>query len=307
MSTAPPGADSGRASFDPQTPIHTSALDLDAASLRRSSSSSAQRSRDGTRRSHDAHPAKPGALSKLVGRFRSVSTGTSASEASTPTVNRSGANSPAASDSESARSGHRTRTHGFKFSSVKAHPTPDVTGGTSIAGERPHGRKESAASHAHARDAATSLDLWNEAYDSLRDSPRTRGLVFAYEGIVCQELPDHLKVGGLNTTLRAHPDSMRLELVSVIAESGLRKRRSSKTSQIRDEARAMVSVTKHSIASLINAYPSAALAWCGLCTLTPVRLSLAIPARTRRTSLHLFSSFSFSFVFWVYLLPLLLC
>jgi hypothetical protein len=117
-------------------------------------------------------------------------------------------------------------------------------------------------------DAPASLALWTAAYDALRDSPASAGLVVAYESIVAQELPDHCKVGGLNTTLRDHPDSRRLELVAAIADAGLRKRRSTGASE--DPARAILDASKDSIGMMLGLYPSTALAWCGVCVLTPV-------------------------------------
>ena len=122
-------------------------------------------------------------------------------------------------------------------------------------------------------DANISLNLWNTAYDSLRDRSASAGLVVAYESIVSQELPEHRKIGGINTTLRDHPDSMRLELVSSIALAGLRKRRASKASDVDEAARAILESAKDTVELMLNAYPSTSLAWCGICALTPVSLS----------------------------------
>lgn len=132
-------------------------------------------------------------------------------------------------------------------------------------------------------DANISLGLWNAAYDSLRDRSASAGLVIAYESIVAQELPEHRKIGGINTTLRDHPDSMRLELVSSIASSGLRKRRASKASDVDEAARAILDSAKDTVELMLNAYPSTSLAWCGICALTPLLLDPLIQKQDIRS------------------------
>ncbi|KAI9150247.1 hypothetical protein HJFPF1_10005 [Paramyrothecium foliicola] len=131
-------------------------------------------------------------------------------------------------------------------------------------------------SKSHVSDAGLSLDLWSAAYDYLRDRSGSAGLVVAYESIISQELPEHRKIGGITTTLRDHPDSMRLDLVSSIASAGLRKRRASKASDVDEAARSILESAKDTVELMLNAYPSAALAWCGICALTPSLLQLLL-------------------------------
>lgn len=117
-------------------------------------------------------------------------------------------------------------------------------------------------------DAQASLDLWINSYDYLRDQPGTAGLVMAYEAVVSQELPEHLKVGGMATTLRDHPDERRFELLTSIATAGIAKRRST----THGLARQIVEEAKDTVDTMLTAYPSSAVAWCGFCTMTPMLL-----------------------------------
>lgn len=120
------------------------------------------------------------------------------------------------------------------------------------------------------RDADISLQLWNSAYDALRDDPTTAALVVSYESIISQELPDHLKIGGININFRGKSNTQRLELLTEIAKAGMTKRRGSKISQVDEAARTVSEISKERVASRLAVYPSSAVAWAGICTLTPV-------------------------------------
>lgn len=122
-----------------------------------------------------------------------------------------------------------------------------------------------------AYDSGYSLELWNSAYDALRDDPTTTGLVLAYESIISHELPEHLKTDGMNMSFRGRTDDERLQLLSAITTAGLNKRRSSKTSQNDDLARSVIETSKDAIGPLMPCYSSTAVAWAGICTMTPVR------------------------------------
>lgn len=115
-----------------------------------------------------------------------------------------------------------------------------------------------------------SLSLWNSAYDSLRDSPTTGAMVVAYESIISQELPVHLRSGGMTTSFRNRPDEERLALLTVITKSGLEKRRGSKTSQVEEVSRTIIDECKGAIGLELAEERATAVAWAGLCTLTPV-------------------------------------
>lgn len=121
----------------------------------------------------------------------------------------------------------------------------------------------------YGRDTSISLELWNAAYNSLRDSPRSAGLVAVYESILCQELPHGQSIGGLNQSL-PRSDEDRLRTLISITEAGLKKCRGGK-SQADDPARAMIRASRKIIKSVWMDYPSTAVAWSGICVLTPVR------------------------------------
>lgn len=114
-----------------------------------------------------------------------------------------------------------------------------------------------------------SLELWNAAYDSLRTDPGSSGLVQTYEAIISQELPNDQKQG-MNTPLSVHSPEKRLELMTTIATSGVRKGLGSKASQVDESSRKILDFAKETIGSLLPTYSSTPLAWAGLCTLTPV-------------------------------------
>ncbi|ATY63788.1 ankyrin repeat domain [Cordyceps militaris] len=125
---------------------------------------------------------------------------------------------------------------------------------------------------AAAREAGLSLDLWNAAYDSLRDGPSTSGLVLTYESIVSQELPSHMKTGGMTMNFRGRSDEDRLRLLQEIMGAGLGKRRGSRTNQGESQARTTIDAAKAAIDAVVPLYMSSAVAWAGICTMTPLLL-----------------------------------
>ncbi|OAA38209.1 hypothetical protein BBO_07218 [Beauveria brongniartii RCEF 3172] len=125
---------------------------------------------------------------------------------------------------------------------------------------------------AAAREASISLSLWNAAYDGLRDGPSTAGLVLAYESIVSQELPNHMKTGGMSMNFRGVSDDGRLRLLQEIMSAGLAKRRGSRTEQGESQARATIDAAKTAIDAVVPVYMSSAVAWAGICTMTPLLL-----------------------------------
>lgn len=114
-----------------------------------------------------------------------------------------------------------------------------------------------------------SLEIWNTAYDDLRNNTGTSGLVQAYESIISQELPNDQKQG-MNTALSVHTPEKRLELMTTIATAGVEKGLGSKASQVDESARKILDYAKETIGSLLSEYRSTPLAWAGFCTLTPV-------------------------------------
>lgn len=128
----------------------------------------------------------------------------------------------------------------------------------------------SSLSAAAGRDSGISLTLWNAAYDGLRDGPSTAGLVLAYESIVSQELPAHMKTGGMSMNFRGRSDDDRLRLLVEIMSAGLAKRRGSRTEQEDSPARATIDAAKLAIDAVVPVYMSTAVAWAGICTMTPV-------------------------------------
>ncbi|OAA69655.1 hypothetical protein ISF_02925 [Cordyceps fumosorosea ARSEF 2679] len=139
----------------------------------------------------------------------------------------------------------------------------------------PRSSLSSLAAAAAARDAGVSLDLWNAAYDVLRDGPATSGLVLTYESIIAQELPSHVKAaagGGMSINFRGRSDEDRLRLLQEIMSAGLAKRRGSRTEQGESPARATIDAAKAAIDAVVPVYMSSAVAWAGICTMTPLLL-----------------------------------
>lgn len=128
-----------------------------------------------------------------------------------------------------------------------------------------------------ASDTALSRVLWDEAYDNLRLDPSTSSLVVAYEAIISQELPDDLKFSAHSRVSLPREGDLetcdrRRELMIAILRAGLNKRRGSKASQVDDMARQLLTCVKGKVESAWGEFSSAATAWSGLCTLTPVSL-----------------------------------
>ncbi|KAF4121417.1 hypothetical protein GMORB2_1824 [Geosmithia morbida] len=129
----------------------------------------------------------------------------------------------------------------------------------------------SSSKHSGSIQATLSRDLWDEAYDRLRLDRNTAGLVVTYEFIVSQELPDELKAIARGVLSSADGDTdRRAEFMTAIARTGLAKRRGSKTSQVDDVSRMVVEYSKRAVAVELNEYPATALAWSGVCVLTPL-------------------------------------
>ncbi|KAG5991653.1 hypothetical protein E4U43_003973, partial [Claviceps pusilla] len=119
------------------------------------------------------------------------------------------------------------------------------------------------------KDAQNCLDVWNAAYDALGNDRRCSGLVVAYENIISQELPDHLKMGGLNSSFRGRPADERHCLLQEIAAAGLQKRRGSSTSPADDLAKKILNSAREQVGRVALEYDAAYVAWTGFCTLTP--------------------------------------
>ncbi|TFB02694.1 hypothetical protein CCMA1212_005552 [Trichoderma ghanense] len=135
------------------------------------------------------------------------------------------------------------------------------------------------------RDKSISMDLWNEAYNSLRDSTRSAGLVTVYESILCQELSHGQSIGGLNQSL-PRSDKERFKALITITESGLKRSRGTKL-QANTPAKAIIRAAGKTIKSVWATYPSTAVAWSGICILTPLLLGPTIEIEEmKRGALH---------------------
>jgi hypothetical protein len=97
--------------------------------------------------------------------------------------------------------------------------------------------------------------------------------VLAYESIISHALPDTLRPGhnGNGNGLPTESER-RAELMMMIAKSGLNRevKETSQTDSGDVEARENLIHTRSTIASLLDDQPSAAVAWAGFCSLTPV-------------------------------------
>ena len=120
------------------------------------------------------------------------------------------------------------------------------------------------------RDDAVSIGLWDEAYDLLRNKPKTTSLVTTYESIIAQELPDQLKAT-VNSALSSDNSGRRLELMEIIATNGLKKRRGSNNSSVNESVKAFVNEFKSLIEGAWERYQATPVAWVGICTMIPVR------------------------------------
>ncbi|KAK7397747.1 hypothetical protein QQX98_012888 [Neonectria punicea] len=114
--------------------------------------------------------------------------------------------------------------------------------------------------------AAPETDLWNTAYDALKTNLSTAGLVHAYESIISGHGVD----GGADGLPGGTP--RRLEVMTTVVETGLARELSSKSDAGDDLARNVLVDTRETVASLLDTHPGAAIAWAGICSLTPLLL-----------------------------------
>ncbi|KAM0420787.1 hypothetical protein ACHAPT_011448 [Fusarium lateritium] len=132
-------------------------------------------------------------------------------------------------------------------------------------------RRGSVAEEERARD----IELWNAAYDVLKKDARSTGLVVAYENIIGHELPEAQRPGYHGNPNELPMDGeQRLELMAMIASSGLNREVSvtSKSDSGDDDAREILVEARSIVASLVPQQSSAALAFAGICSLTPLLL-----------------------------------
>jgi hypothetical protein len=72
---------------------------------------------------------------------------------------------------------------------------------------------------------------------------------------------------------------IRLDLMNQITEKSLNKAKSrAKLEATAEVAVKVIDLAKEKVGSMLDAYPPAALAWSGFCTLTPVRHNVALIA-----------------------------
>ncbi|KAI8724113.1 NACHT-N domain-containing protein [Fusarium sp. LHS14.1] len=168
-----------------------------------------------------------------------------------------------------------------------AHP-PSVTSKSSVSSSstrasnassncplRHHRNSQSRRGSAAEEERARDVELWNAAYDALKKDARSNGLVLAYENIIGHELPEAHRPGHHGNPNELPMDGeRRLELMSMIASSGLNREVSvtSKSDSGDDDAREILVEARSTVASLMPQQPSAALAFAGICSLTPLLL-----------------------------------
>lgn len=184
------------------------------------------------------------------------------------------------------------RTPSFKSSFRGNTSSPTRAGSTS---STRHKRKISLAARSGASvnypasnpqihpEAPLSRELWEEAYDTLRLDPNTSNLVVTYESIVSKELPDDLKMLAHSALTPSDGDKdKRMEFMNAIVSAKMNKRRGSKASQSSEMPRVVLEHSQKTVEAVWDEYPSAALAWAGLCTLTPVSIYICLRNETRR-------------------------
>lgn len=230
---------------------------------------------------------RPGVFKRLVSRVRSNSsevTHSDNSSSSLPTGNSNSSELHRTTTNLSAQERNRGstpsfRTPTFKVGSSNANSSSPPAAGKklSVSSAKPH------------PEAGLSRELWDEAYDALRLDPSTSSLVVTYESIISQELPDELK-NVVHATLSPSDGNTdrRMDLMAAIASAGLSKRRGSKTSHVDDSARMILEQSKTIVESELDNFPSAALAWSGICTLTPLLIDPILRHEEfRRGMLHI--------------------
>ncbi|KAF7549485.1 hypothetical protein G7Z17_g6368 [Cylindrodendrum hubeiense] len=127
-------------------------------------------------------------------------------------------------------------------------------------------------SHNNATQPAQETDLWNAAYDALKANLSTAGLVLAYESILIQQLPTARR-HGVNGSCAGIPGGPhRLKLMTAVASAGLARELSSKSDTGDGLARNVLVEARETVASSLDRHPSAAIAWAGICSLTPLLL-----------------------------------
>ncbi|TWU74956.1 hypothetical protein ED733_005369 [Metarhizium rileyi] len=171
-----------------------------------------------------------------------------------------------------------SRAPSFRIRTPRLSRSPDLQ-------HSPSAKKRHGKNGHYARDAHLALELWNAAYDALRDEGRCFGLVLAYENIISQELPDHLKIGGLNSSFRGKSANQRLDLLTAITAAGLGKRRGLKDTHADDMVKVVLDVARDQVESVVPAYRAASVAWPGLCTLTPLLLEPVVNRESFRKGL----------------------
>ncbi|KPM43256.1 hypothetical protein AK830_g3237 [Neonectria ditissima] len=127
-------------------------------------------------------------------------------------------------------------------------------------------RHPDAAAPATKPAAAPETDLWNTAYDALKTNLSTAGLVHAYESILSGNGVD----GGPAGLPGGTPG--RLEVMTAVVETGLARELSTKSDAGDDMARNLLVDARETVASLLDTHPGAAIAWAGVCSLTPLLL-----------------------------------
>ncbi|PHH59128.1 hypothetical protein CDD81_3704 [Ophiocordyceps australis] len=201
------------------------------------------------------------ALRKLVGRLRNTSSITSSSIASTTST----------TSSIETQTRNEGRSEGYFFG-VRRLKAKHMSQSLAAAMRSP--RSCPSLPRCSLEHGRRSLQLWNEAYDALRDDAACTGLVVAYEKTVAQELPSSFGVaGGMGSGGGGGwSDEERLGLLAVVASSGLQRRRASKVSLADEAACRLLESARAAIEAVLPEYPAAVVAWSGLCTLTPLLL-----------------------------------
>ncbi|UPK96313.1 hypothetical protein LCI18_007248 [Fusarium solani-melongenae] len=172
----------------------------------------------------------------------------------------------------------RHHTHPPSVTSKSSVSAPSSTHASSISSNCPlrcHRNSQSRRGSAAEEERARDIELWNAAYDALKKDARSNGLVLAYENIIGHELPEAHRPGHHGNPNELPMDGeRRLELMSMIASSGLNREVSvtSKSDSGDDDAREILVEARSTVASLVPQQPSAALAFAGICSLTPLLL-----------------------------------
>jgi NWD NACHT NTPase-like protein len=126
-------------------------------------------------------------------------------------------------------------------------------------------------------DTDISLQLWDSAYNALKEEENTKKLVIDYE-IILTKYKNGPTAPPKNMFERCS-GKIRLDLMNQITEKSLNKAKSrAKLEATAEVAVKVIDLAKEKVGSMLDAYPPAALAWSGFCTLTPVRHNVALIA-----------------------------